>query len=166
MVFLHGDHPGGAFELLADERGTDGIHIEAAGFLNGLLPEMDTHAGEVHRTAGHATLGLDAGDGEVNAGDFRGLHPGKEVFGELGVLRRLDGHEVGPAAEVADQSLGRQAAELIFRDGEGDDRAVLGGEAGVGELLEERHIGVAVERADDQALPPPANFLMEATMVW
>ena len=67
---------------------------------------------------------------------------------------------------MADQRRRVDAGEFLFADREGDDRDVLGRDALVGELLVERHVGVAVDGRDDRVfLPAEPNALISETMV-
>jgi hypothetical protein len=61
------------------------------------------------------------------------------------VLRRVDRLEVGPPGEVPDQVLGVDAGELLLTHRIADGRDVGRLDALVGELLVERHVGVAVD---------------------
>jgi hypothetical protein len=77
-------------------------------------------------------------------------------FAFSGVLDRL---EVGPAAELADELAGGQAAEFILGNREADDRAGLRIKAGGGVFLEEGNIGVAVEGVDDTGVAAGGELL-------
>src|SRR5436853_192513 len=83
----------------------------------------------VLRAAGDAALRVDAGDFVVGARHFRLCEPRFDVLHELGVLGRLDAHEVSPAAEMAGEFLRGQAAEFVLGDGERNDGAILGSQA-------------------------------------
>ena len=139
-------------DLAGFEDLTDLVHVKGLGFLDGGFPQVDADVREHHGRTGDATFLLDAGD-------IGGLQPGHEVPDELFVRRRSDGLEVGPAPELAHELVGGEAAEFIFGDGEGDDRAVFGGEAGGGVFLEERDVGVAVERRDHAGVTAGGKLL-------
>ena len=47
-----------------------------------------------------------------------------QVSDELGVLGRVDRHEVVPGGQVADQRRGVETSQFLFADREGDDRDV------------------------------------------
>ena len=70
----------------------------------------------------------------------------------VGVLRRVDGLEIVPGREVADERRCVEAGELFLADRKRDDRNVFGRDARVAELLVERHVGVAVDGGDDGGL--------------
>src|SRR5438270_13972343 len=53
---------------------------------------------------------------------------------------------------MADQVLRIDAGQLFFTNREGDDRDLRRLDAGIGELLIERHVGVAVDRRNDRGL--------------
>src|SRR5690606_5965075 len=102
------------------------------------FPEVNTIVAEDHRRAGDAVFLHDARHGG-------GLEPGFEVLNELLVRIALDGLEVRPATELANELFGRKATELVLGDRERDHRRDIGGETGGGVFLEERYVGVAVE---------------------
>src|SRR6185437_11754830 len=72
-----------------------------------------------------------------------------ELADELLVFRALDALEIAPGRIMADAFL-TQTAQIILADAERQDRRLLGADTGAAESAEERSIGVAVDRVEDQ----------------
>jgi len=126
--------------------------LEGTGLFYSGLPEIHTIIGENHRRAGHPAFL----DDSWNSGLGK---PGLEVGYELFVGWALDGLEVSPATKLADQLAGWETAELVFGDGEADDRAGLGVQTSGGVFLEEWNVGVAIEGADDAGITGSGELL-------
>src|SRR5439155_1566307 len=124
-------------EGLAVDGLADGVDVEGRGLLDGLLPDVDAEVARLHRVVGHALAA---------AGQTLLLRVLLERVHELLVVRVLDGLEVVPRREVADQGGGVHAAQLVLGHAVRHDRRVLAAQPLVGELLVEGHVAVAVDR--------------------
>src|SRR5258705_13678187 len=80
MVVLYGHFTRRAFELLAHERSANFVDLERTGLFDSLLPQVNSHAREVHRAAGDAAFRIDARDLVIHSGDLRLLEPGLKSF--------------------------------------------------------------------------------------
>src|SRR6266850_1420150 len=85
VVFLHGDLACRTFKFLANQGFADFIHLKGARLLDGLFPQVDANARQVHWAAGHAAFAIDSADFVLDAGDFWLFEPGHEVFYEFAV---------------------------------------------------------------------------------
>src|SRR2546422_857774 len=137
VVLVHLDGAARRRERLAVDGLADRIDVERLGLLDGLLPDVDAEVARLHRVVRHA-LGA--------AGQALLLCVLLERVHELLVVRVLDGLEVVPRREVADQRGGIHAAQLVLGHAVRHDRRVLASQTLIGELLVERHVAVAVDR--------------------
>ena len=108
-------------------------------FFTAFAHSVDVDVGVHHRIVGH---GLLVGDAPLLRPLLVRLHP-------LEVLRRLERHEVVPRGQMADERLDVEGLQLHLGEAERHHRATVGGHALVGQLLEEGHVAVAVDRVDD-----------------
>ena len=121
-------------ELDADQGLTHLVVVEAVGLLDSLLPQVDHVVGRLLRVS------------DLAVGAVLGL----EVCSELLGCRGVDRHHVVPSAVVALKELRADGADLLFRDGIAHHVvAVIGGDAGVLDLLEEGDVLVTVQGVDD-----------------
>src|SRR5438093_206340 len=137
VVLVHLDGAARRRERLAVDGLADRIDVERLGLLDGLLPDVDAEVARLHRVVRHA-LGA--------AGQALLLRVLLERVHELLVVRVLDGLEVVPRREVADQRGGIHAAQLVLGHAVRNDRRVLASQTLIGELLVEGHVAVAVDR--------------------
>src|SRR2546425_1872683 len=139
VVLVHLDGAARRRERLAVDGLADRIDVERLGLLDGLLPDVDAEVARLHRVVRHA-LGA--------AGQALLLRVLLERVHELLVVRVLDGLEVVPRREVADQRGGIHAAQLVLGHAVRHDRRVLASQTLIGELLVEGHVAVAVDRRE------------------
>src|SRR3989442_939236 len=107
--------------------------------LDRLRPEVDVDVRVHHRVVGDALLVRDA---VTLAPLLVRLHP-------LEVVGRLERHEVVPGGEVPDERLDVERLQLDLGEAVRHGRRLVGSHTLVGELLEEGHVAVAVDRVDD-----------------
>ena len=121
-------------ELDADQGLTHLVVVEAVGLLDSLLPQVNHVVGRLLRVS------------DLAVGAVLGL----EVCGELLGCRGVDRHHVVPSAVMALKELRADGADLLFRDGIAHHVvAVIGGDAGVLDLLEEGDVLVTIQGVDD-----------------
>ena len=136
-----------AVDRQAFQRLQNRFDVRTAGLLDGLGPQLDVNVGVHHRVIGHALL---FGDAALFTPRLVRLHP-------LEVLRGLQRHVVVPRSQVAGQGLDVQGLQFHLGKAERNDRAGVGGDALVGQFLEEGHVAVAVDGVDHGAIAAGAE---------
>src|SRR5262249_49806465 len=129
-------------EGLASHRLADFAHVVLPGFLDRLSPEVYAEVGGFHGIGNDALLAV----------------PGLKAFDELVILRSVHGLKIVPGRVVADKVLHAQAAQLFFRDAEGDRWSLARRDTGGAQGAEEGHVTVAVDGVQD-GVGPGSNDL-------
>ena len=119
------------------------VDVEGAGFFSGSGPNVNAIVSGFDWVSGYAIF--TTRQVVLFAVSLEGFNEGFVFWG-------VDALEVVPSGQVTNQLAGVHGAQFVFRHGEGDDGAIIGGQALVGELGVEGNVGVTIDGGQDNGV--------------